>query len=161
MVAGRAVTYRRGAVPDTTGITPSGVSKEAGRQGCRREVSAQERDVYPSASSEPANSPSQHPFCTRQHRTLGVYGDNRPEHCFGQSVSLGPNSSITIVFTLERALNLDTKIICMFLGEDGEQRTECRKVPCLLWLVELFRQEVDSVFAPNTSTNEAAPAPVT
>ena len=58
----------KGAVPDTTGTTASGVSKKAGRQGCRREVSAQEGDVRPSATSEPANSPPQHLFCTRQHR---------------------------------------------------------------------------------------------
>ena len=35
----------------------------------------------------------------------------------------------------------------MFLGKDGEHGTEYRKVQCRHLLVELFRQEVDTVLA--------------
>ena len=52
LVAGPRGHVTEGAVPDATGITPSGVCDE-GRQGCRREVSAQAGDEHPSASSEP------------------------------------------------------------------------------------------------------------
>ena len=44
----------KGRVPDATGITPSG-AREQGRQGCRREVSAQGRDERLTAYSEPVN----------------------------------------------------------------------------------------------------------
>ena len=75
------------------------------------------------------------------------------------------------MFTLERAINLNNNVICMFLGKDGERgtesrelhffplsrradsgrgrhqgkdgehSTECRKVQRRLLLIELFRQE--------------------
>ena len=51
LVAGRG-HVTEGAVQDTIGITPSDVNND-GRQGCWREVSAQEGDVHPSARSEP------------------------------------------------------------------------------------------------------------
>ena len=38
---------------------------------------------------------------------------------------------------LERAFNFVNNRICMFLGKDGEYRTECRKLQCRHWLVEL------------------------
>ena len=47
---------KREEVPDAAGITPSGVSKGGGRQGCRREVSAQGGDEHLSGPSEPGNS---------------------------------------------------------------------------------------------------------
>ena len=43
---------KKGTASDVTWITPSGVCEEAGRQDCRREVSAQEGEVPPSARSE-------------------------------------------------------------------------------------------------------------
>ena len=49
-----------------------------------------------------------------------------------------PKRSITVVTTLERAFNLDT----MFLGKDGERRTETKKLQGRHFLVELFLQEV-------------------
>ena len=41
--------------------------------------------------------------------------------------------------TLERALNLDTLYKPLFLSEDKDCRTKCRKVQCR----QLFREEVD------------------
>ena len=37
--------------------------------------------------------------------------------------------SATVVFTLGKAFNHDNKNLCSFLGQDGEHRTERRKVP--------------------------------
>ena len=70
---------KEGAAPDATGITPSDVSKE-GRQGCRREVSAQGGDENPSARSEPTRHhamswPSQLSFLTR--------GNSHDHHEYG------------------------------------------------------------------------------
>ena len=31
----------------------------------------------------------------------------------------------------------------MYLGNDGKHRTECKKLQCRHFLVELFRQEID------------------
>ena len=58
------------------------------------------------------------------------------------TLSTRPHSSITLVFTLERAFNLDTSMICIFLDKDCEHLIESKKVQCL----ELFPQEVDFVF---------------
>ena len=46
------------------------------------------------------------------------------------TLSTEPHSSIAVVFRLERAVNLDTNMNCMFMGKDGAHRTECRKVQC-------------------------------
>ena len=46
---------KEGTVPDATGITPSGVHNEGHRES-RREVSAQEGEVRPSARSEPPSA---------------------------------------------------------------------------------------------------------
>ena len=43
------------------------------------------------------------------------------------------------MFTLERAFNLDTSIVCIFPDKDGEHLIESRKVQCR----ELFLEEVD------------------
>ena len=52
-------------------------------------------------------------------------------------VPVGPNSSITIVFTLERAFNLDNCMICWILSGDIECRTEWRKVQIRHFLIDL------------------------
>ena len=38
-------------------------------------------------------------------------------------LSTEPHISITVVFTLERAVNLDTNMNCMFMGKDSELHT--------------------------------------
>ena len=50
---------------------------------------------------------------------------------------------ITVLSTLEGALNLDRNMIRIFLGRDGVHYTERSKVHCRHFLVELFRQEID------------------
>ena len=56
---------------------------------------------------------------------------------------LAAGFSITVVPTLERAFDLDTFSIWLFLSEDHELLTECWKVQFRHFLMELFRQEVD------------------
>ena len=46
--------------------------------------------------------------------------------------------------------NENTNVICMFLGKNGECRTECSKVRRHFLLVELFRQYVDTVLVGGT-----------
>ena len=52
-------------------------------------------------------------------------------------------SSKTVVPNLERAFNLDTEVIRVFMGKEGANCTECSKVQCRHFLggVELFWQE--------------------
>ena len=51
-------------------------------------------------------------------------------------------SSVTVITTFERAVNLDTCIICQLLSRDSGRRPECRKVQCHPFLEGLFRQEI-------------------
>ena len=52
-----------------------------------------------------------------------------------------PHDSKKLVFTLERAFNLDTSIVCIFPDKDGEHLVESKKVPCR----ELFQEKEDFV----------------
>ena len=42
-------------------------------------------------------------------------------------------------------LDLDTCMICLFLGGDIERRAECRKVQIRHFLIEINRNEIDVV----------------
>ena len=54
-------------------------------------------------------------------------------------------SSIPIAPTLVRAFNIDTYGNCLFLSQDVELRTMCKKVQCFHFSIELHRQEGDLV----------------
>ena len=55
-------------------------------------------------------------------------GRPQPNTLPATTLSTEPYSSITVVSSLQEALNLDTHRNCLFLSKDGELRTECRKV---------------------------------
>ena len=76
-------------------------------------------------------------------RPWDVHG---PIRCQQQHRRLNLFSSITVVPTLESPINLETFLICVFLSKDGERGIECRKVYFCHFLVEQFRQEVNTVF---------------
>ena len=107
----------------TRGAPPTS-SYYGGLQGCRREESAHRGDERLTKISQPRMSWRLLPATT---------------------LSTEPYSSITAVFTLERALNGDKHTICMFLGKDGERRIEHTMVECRHMLNELFRQEANIV----------------
>ena len=54
------------------------------------------------------------------------------------------DSSITVVPTLERAFDLDTDKICLFLSKDRELRTKCRKVQCRYFSSRCFGKRYTS-----------------
>ena len=60
-------------------------------------------------------------------------------------VGAEPYVSKTVVFTLERAFNLETCVIDSRLSKNGELHIECKKVPFLQFLIGLFRRVVDVV----------------
>ena len=67
---------------------------------------------------------------------------NRTASLPATTLSTETHSSTTVVTTLERAFNLDTCTICLFLSRDGERRPECRKVQCHHFSMGLVRQEI-------------------
>ena len=67
---------------------------------------------------------------------------NRTASLPATTLSTETYSSTTVVTTLERAFNLHTCIVCLFLSRDGERRPECRKVQCHRFPMGLFRQEI-------------------
>ena len=89
-------------------------------------------DSHPPRLTEPPNSPTTDP----------------PLSAARQGDVLNPTSRLNltaqkmVVFIPEGAC-----INCYFLRRDGEHGTEYRKVQCRHLLIELFRQEVDVVYA--------------
>ena len=67
------------------------------------------------------------------------------QHCYCYDFqSTDTSSSITVVSTLEGALNLDTCKICLFLCWKIKCRTKCRRMQIRHFLIELYRQDVGS-----------------
>ena len=56
-----------------------------------------------------------------------------------------PYSSKAVVFTLERAFNLETCTIALSLSKNGELHVECKKEQFRHFLKELLREKVDVV----------------
>ena len=65
------------------------------------------------------------------------------QHCHCHDFqSTDTSSTITMVSTLDGALNLDTCIICLFLCWNIKRRTKCRRMQIRHFPTELYRQEV-------------------
>ena len=67
-------------------------------------------------------------------------------HIAATTPSTELHSSTIEVTTLDRAFNLDTCIICLFLCWNIKRRTKCRRMQIRRFLTELYRQEVGVVF---------------
>merc|ERR1712226_314731 len=54
--------------------------------------------------------------------------------------------SISVSVALERSVNLNTNVVCLFLRRNGQLSTQRWQVQCSHLFIEMFRKQVDLIF---------------